>query len=173
MRKLMSALIVPLVFLALTASPVEAGGWAVTSLDELPELTVGRRAEIGLTVRQHGVTPVDIDGVAIKVTNPSGEVETFAALRRGAVGHYVARVTFREAGRHRWVVQQGERQSQALGAIDITAGSATTIRASNDGFRWAAPLRVALTTLATSFVVVGIVDIDLTYRRRRLPGALS
>ncbi len=35
--------------------------------------------DIGFTIRQHGVTPVDLADVAIAVTGPSGETTVYPA----------------------------------------------------------------------------------------------
>ncbi|MDP2293651.1 MAG: hypothetical protein Q8M22_20925, partial [Actinomycetota bacterium] len=85
-----------------------AGGWAVTTLDATPVPVPGEPVDVGFTIRQHGVTPVDIaDGVAIEVVAADGMVQRFPAERQGVVGHYVATVVFPVAGDFNWSVIQG------------------------------------------------------------------
>jgi hypothetical protein len=122
------------------APPAGAGGWAVSALDATPVPVSGQELQVGFTVRQHGVSPVNPEGeVGIEVRSGSGAVTGFAARPEGATGHYVADVTFPEAGRFTWQILQGWFAPTDLGAIDVTpAGSVT------DG----AP-RTAVTTVVT------------------------
>ncbi|HEX6658133.1 MAG TPA: hypothetical protein VF065_08625, partial [Ilumatobacter sp.] len=82
-------------------STASAGGWAVSTLDEVPAPAPGEAVTVGFTIRQHGVAPVNIDDVGVEVTGPSGDIEVFPATQEGAVGHYVADVVFGEVGVHR------------------------------------------------------------------------
>ncbi|MEO8162945.1 MAG: hypothetical protein ABI590_04110, partial [Ilumatobacteraceae bacterium] len=46
-----------------------AGGWAVSTLDEVPVPIAGEPIDVGFTIRQHGITPVDIsENVGITIT---------------------------------------------------------------------------------------------------------
>jgi hypothetical protein len=109
------------------ATPASAGGWAVSTLDAPPgQLAAGQDHQIGFTIRQHGVTPVNLapaDGaVGIRMVSASGETFTFLAEQQGAVGHYVATVKVPTAGSWSWEVLQGWFQPQSLGSIDVTEG---------------------------------------------------
>ena len=45
--------------LGILASPVLAGGWAVTTMDDVPDQFVsGKDYVLGYTIRQHGQTPI-------------------------------------------------------------------------------------------------------------------
>ncbi len=81
-----------------------AGGWAVTAIDNFPEsLVAGERYEIGYTIRQHGVTPIDVERMGgtteIRGASASGETFSFRGARSGPTGHYVASVAVPSAGR--------------------------------------------------------------------------
>lgn len=91
--------------LLLLATPTLAGGWAVITLDELPgEIVAGKPLEIGFTVRQHGVTP--LDGLTPTVSaHHSGANVTEGAKAQGEIGHYVAVLTFPQAGEWQWSIQ--------------------------------------------------------------------
>ncbi|HEX4981395.1 MAG TPA: hypothetical protein VFV63_06845, partial [Ilumatobacteraceae bacterium] len=114
----MSTAIIAIPFV--TESTASAGGWAVSTLDEVPAPAPGETVTVGFTIRQHGVTPVNVDDVAVTVTGPSGAVEHFAARQEGDVGHYVADVVFGEAGVNTWVIHQGWFGDHDLGTIDTS-----------------------------------------------------
>jgi hypothetical protein len=103
----------------LLASPAVAGGWAVTTLDAVPQPKAGAPTDVGLTVRQHGRTPVDVADVGIVVRDRAGKERFFAARHQGATGHYVATVVFPEVGTTTWQVNQGWFGPQDLGTIRV------------------------------------------------------
>ena len=110
------------------AAPALGGGWAVTTLDNVPDrFDPGQTYAIGYTIRQHGVTPVSVDRTEIRITHgESGKRLAFAGTPQGAVGHYVAQVTFPAAGSWSWDVTQGPFAPQDLGtlAVGTTAAGA-------------------------------------------------
>jgi hypothetical protein len=111
------------------ATPAAAGGWAVSTLDAPPgQLSAGDDHQIGFTIRQHGVTPVnmgpDEGAVGIRMVGGSGETFTFLAEQQGAVGHYVATVNLPTPGSWTWEVLQGWFEPQSLGSVDVTKGGA-------------------------------------------------
>jgi hypothetical protein len=103
------------------AAAALAGGWAITSLDELPaELRAGSNYEIGYTILQHGRTPVAVDETAILIHDPSsGNTGTFAGVPDGPIGHYVAEVAFPESGTWEWQVAQGYFAPHELGSVSV------------------------------------------------------
>lgn len=145
------------------ASPATAGGWAATSLDPMAAAPVaGEPTDIGFTIRQHGVTPVAVDDVAIEVTDAAGAVTRFAAVADGAVGHYVATVELPASGRYDWSVIQGWFGEQDLGVLDVAGSSA----GSGDGWG-TSPLTVSLAVVAAALVGAGLFDLGRTRLRRR------
>ncbi|MEO8363877.1 MAG: hypothetical protein ABI570_05805 [Ilumatobacteraceae bacterium] len=106
-------------------SGASAGGWAVSTLDEVPVPNVGTPLDVGFTIRQHGVTPVDLEDVGITITPVGGSPQFFSAAGDGTVGHYVARVEFPSVGQYQWSIRQGGFGDQDLGLIDV--GAATTV----------------------------------------------
>jgi hypothetical protein len=101
----------------LLASPAMAGGWAVITLDELSgEIVAGEPFEIGFTVRQHGVTPLDGLTPTVSARQPGSSV-TEQAKAQGATGHYVATLTFPQGGE--WdMVDPGLRWESTHAAIE-------------------------------------------------------
>lgn len=103
----------------LLASPASAGGWALSTLDAVPEPVAGQDVEVGFTVRQHGRTPVDLDDAGITIRDASGAETFFAARHEGPTGHHVATVRFPAEGAFTWQVDQGWFGPQDLGTIDV------------------------------------------------------
>lgn len=103
------------------AAPAGAGGWAVTTLDAVPDrFEAGTAYDIGYTIRQHGVTPVDLASTGIRITSTgSGKQITFDGRRDGAIGHYVARVSFPAAGGWKWEALQDWFGPQPLGQLEV------------------------------------------------------
>ena len=115
--------------LALVWTPsVFAGGWAVTTLDPLPnELRAGETYAIGYVIRQHGQTPFTSAQTAIEIRSSDSQVpQRFRAVADGAPGHYVAQVTFPAAGEWQWDVDQTPFAPQALGTVTVMAPSAAS-----------------------------------------------
>jgi mono/diheme cytochrome c family protein len=69
------------------------GGWAVVTVDDLPDyLVAGKPTELSFVVRQHGMTP--LSNLSPRVSMKSGDAEIIAEARpSGAAGHYVASLT--------------------------------------------------------------------------------
>lgn len=111
----------------LAASPASAGGWAVTTLDEMPKPIGGETVDVGFTIRQHGKTPANVEEAGITITPASGKSSYFQARQDGPTGHYVATVTFPASGTYTWEVAQGWFGAQSLGTIEVPAkrGSST------------------------------------------------
>ena len=132
---------------------VAAGGWAVTSLDPFEQPVAGQPITIGFTILQHGVTPVQVDGVGIRVFQTGSTGEFFPAVDDGdRVGHYTARLVFPHEGTFTWLVEQGFFGPQDLGQITITTSSATPASATSS--RWPSPLRYGLPLVAALCVAV-------------------
>jgi cytochrome c2 len=89
-----------------TSLPALAGGWAVVTLDELPQgVAAGKPTQIGFMVRQHGVTPMG--GLAPKIRlwqSARSEAVEVVADPQGAPGHYVATITLLRAGTWEWSI---------------------------------------------------------------------
>lgn len=164
MKRILGLLFVTMLGSALVpAADVAAGGWAVTTLDALPAVRAGETVAVGFVIRQHGVTPVALDDVRVEVRSPSGQVRAFDAARDGAVGHYVAEITFPETGDVRWSVIQGWFGPQELGTLSV-GDAATSAGATRPA--WPDAVRVALPVLAAIAALVAILDAFRSHRRR-------
>jgi hypothetical protein len=156
--------------LAAGSSASARGGWAISTLDEMPAPAPGESVTIGFTIRQHGVTPVNIDepgvDVGVVVTEPSGGVVFFPAAQEGAIGHYVADVVFGEVGVHSWAIRQGWFSDHDLGTIDTSkagSGDAGTSGTSTS----TQLLRYGMPTLAVALAGYAAIDAIGSRRRRR------
>ena len=126
-----------------------AGGWAVTTLDPLPnELRAGQTYAIGYMIRQHGQTPFASAQTAIEIRSSRSQApQRFRAVPDGPPGHYVAQVTFPTAGEWQWDVDQTPFAPQALGTITVLAPASEPV--ADTGVpamapAWLTPLRVGL-----------------------------
>ena len=91
LRVLMPGLLLP-------ALMAHAGGWAVITVDDLPDyVEAAKPVTLSFTVRQHGVTPLDQLTPSIRAT--SGRLTANGTVRSAdGAGHYTASLTFPSAG---------------------------------------------------------------------------
>lgn len=143
-------------------SLASAGGWAVSTLDEIPVPTAGGPIDVGFTIRQHGITPVDMsENVGITITLTGGTAQYFPAVGDGTVGHYVARVEFPSEGQYQWSIRQGWFADQDLGQIDVGAPIKIVNTGSGSG-----SLRYIALGGAMLFGLVALSDVVMARRRR-------
>ena len=138
----------------------------MSTLDPFTAPAVGEAAAVGFTIRQHGVTPVDLDDVFITIVCRSGKSEKFVATQSGDTGHYTATVVFREEGSSTWRINQGWFAPHELGAIDVTAGPTAIAAPTGNDDRAPAVVRYGLPALAIALGAFAVVDVVRTRRRR-------
>jgi hypothetical protein len=164
MRRVLVTGAAALALLVLTALPAAAkGGWATSTLDERPEVSPGETAEIGFTILQHGVTPVNVDDVAVVVRDVDGDDQTWPAVQQGEKGHYVAEVTFPAEGSYDWAVHQGWFGDYDLATLHVgdVAGAAA-------GSGWShTPWTVRVALVLPILASVGLFLLDRNRQRRR------
>jgi hypothetical protein len=107
-RRLMTGGMAAIAILLLAAGTVLGGGWATITADEAAagdQPRAGETDEFGFTVLQHGETPAGWVHATLVVENiATGKTIRVAATPQGADGHFVARITFPEAGYWSWRV---------------------------------------------------------------------
>jgi hypothetical protein len=161
-RLVVATLVSVLAFFGL-ASPAWAGGWAVTTLDEIPTPVPGTPVNVGFTIRQHGVTPIDLkDGVAIEVIAADGTVSQFPATGDGVLGHYVASVTFPASGEYTWTARQGPFADHQLGTIVVGSAPSGASAGGGSSVPW---LWYSLLVLTLGLALVALVDVVRRPRR--------
>jgi hypothetical protein len=127
MRRLTLILAVFALTLAASATPALAGGWAVTTFDDMPgQFVSGKEYALGYTIRQHGATPINVGKTEIVAVAVSGRTLSFPGRSDGAVGHYAATVFFPAGGTYTWHVTQGDFAAQDLGKVTVLAAAGTT-----------------------------------------------
>jgi cytochrome c551/c552 len=86
----------------LVTATMNAGGWAVVTVDDLPaRIDAGRPLALAFTVRQHGMTPLSGLKASIEATSGSLKVAAQAVAAQKA-GQYTATIVLASAGE--WVV---------------------------------------------------------------------
>lgn len=96
----------------LWAAPALAGGWAMVTLDSLPQdVRADQSFQVGFSIRQHGVDLVNTDWegrplkpVLFATLGGAKEGLSFPARQSGEVGHFVVDVTLPEAGEWAWSI---------------------------------------------------------------------
>jgi hypothetical protein len=166
-RRLLVTMLVSVLAMVGFSSPAWAGGWAVTTLDEVPTPVAGTPVNVGFTIRQHGVTPVDLkDGVAIEITAADGTVSRFPATGDGVVGHYVASVTFPASGEYTWTARQGPFADHELGTIVVGSAASGASAGGGSSTPW---LGYSLLVATLGLALVALVDVVVSRRRRVTP----
>jgi len=143
------------------AVPSFAGGWAVVTLDSLPQgVTPGTAFTIGFTVRQHGVTLLsDLDPAPrVEAENvETGDVVRSTASADSGRGHYTAGLTLPTSGEWTWGIQAFGGQVQAMPSIVVRGAPSLSADATGG------PASAALGLLSAVLAVLGI---GLAFRRR-------
>lgn len=107
-RRILTGSVAALAALLLGAGTAMGGGWATITADEAAagdQPRAGEADEFGFTVLQHGVTPAGFVQATLVVEDIStGKTIRVAATPQGADGHFVAKVTFPNAGYWSWRV---------------------------------------------------------------------
>lgn len=184
-HRLAAGIVGAFVALVAIAGPVLAGGWAVTTIDALPEggFVAGQTYRLGYMIRQHGQHPFAGAKTAITLIAPgSRDRHVFPGVPDGPAGHYVAEVTFPFEGAWDWEVSQEPFAVQTLGTIAVApaaiarpvesatgssaASSALSIPAgvlgaSADDLAW-----LTLATVAVLLVMIGLAARPLVSSRR-------
>lgn len=156
MRALL-AFAVPLIF----TTPALAGGWAVTTVDELPAdgIAAGQTYQIGYTIRQHGTTPVTGAHTEIRARSEAGgEWLVFQGMSGKLPGQYVVEAWFPTAGEWSWEVLQGPFGIQPLGSVTVAPPAAersTGPVATQLSPAWGSVGVVALVAAVVGALVVG------------------
>lgn len=112
------------------------GGWAVITVDDLPDHAVASKpVSLSYVVRQHGVTKLnDLQGSidARLVGGGSGDMLRVAARRSAKDGQYAGIVTFPRAGEWLVTIRSGFMESKlTLLPITVVSHEGTAVRATS------------------------------------------
>lgn len=93
-------------FLLLPAAAHYAGGWAVITVEELPDYIVaGEPVALTFTVRQHGMTP--LEGLRPHVVAKAGKAETRVEATPVKAGQYTAMLNVPQPGEWTITIHSG------------------------------------------------------------------
>lgn len=117
---------VPLVLALITAAAMYPGGWAVISVEALPDYVVATQpVELTFTVLQHGKTPLSGLKPRLDATAPGIDVTTFATAGKGR-GQYRATLALPSAGQWTITIHSGFHDSKlTLQPLTAIAAGAT------------------------------------------------
>jgi hypothetical protein len=124
LHKICSTIILTLLAGIPVFSSAYAGGWAVITLDQLPEqIIAGESVEIGFMLRGHGITPVAADGLSVEATHMESGVRLSVPARSdGIEGHYLASLNFPQPGAWEWGISAGPYGfTQPMPILDVLA----------------------------------------------------
>ena len=107
--------------LALPFNGIEAGGWASVEIANSPApIEAGKPVRLDLTIKQHGISPVDIDPLVIAATNPdSGDAIEETAEKADGTGNYTVELTFPSEGVWELEGTPGGFPPFDMGTIDV------------------------------------------------------
>ncbi len=170
MKRIVAFLV--LVLAALAPSVAGAGGWAVPSLDPLPDVRAGQSVDVGFRLLQHGQTPLvasDWPGATVGLAVREADDTWFVPAEAGPEpGHYVATVQVPDGATSLEVMVQmrnGLFVDEAWAQVAVTPASAGGGSTSSGGWlpTWTMPL-FGLVAIACAALLV--VDLRATRRRR-------
>jgi len=89
----------PLLALLAAVTAAYAGGWAIITLNDLPDYAVaGKPLNLTFAVRQHGVTLLSGLQPSVRARNATGLTVKTAVVRTGKPGEYSAALTLPQPG---------------------------------------------------------------------------
>jgi mono/diheme cytochrome c family protein len=130
----------PMLLLAavvLSVSTMFAGGWAVVTLDELPErIEAGRALPLTFMVRQHGTRP--LTGLSPSIEASTGTRKVSASAKAGArEGQYTASLTLPHPGEWSITIHSGFMTSKLtllpLTVVDAASGVQASVSGAEKG----------------------------------------
>lgn len=128
-RIIQRSAILAVLLLILGVVPALAGGWAVVTLDSVPQaVQAGQPLSLGFIVRQHGLTPIDTVAPILTARNSAtGETLRAEARKEGPLGHFVVDFTAPAAGDWTWQIEPQPFGPTTLGTLTVSpVGTPTT-----------------------------------------------
>ena len=116
-------------FWMVPAAPAQAGGWAVTLLDPLPErFEAGRSYTVGYWVLQHGSHPYegDLGRTGLRLVAPDRQELTFEGVALREAAHYAAAIVVPAGGAWRVFAIQGLFAEHEVGALTVPGAMTIT-----------------------------------------------
>ncbi|MGQ0600167.1 MAG: c-type cytochrome [Anaerolineales bacterium] len=151
----------------LFAAPVFAGGWAVATLDKLPERVIaGEPFTVTFTMRQHGIHVTDWGEIPLTFTHrASKRVVTVFATGQG--GRYTTEVTLPAPGEWEWII--GDGLPQPMPTLTVSESVAPAV---SDSALDAFPIASALGLGAAAIGLVALIRTRRVWAGALLLGAV-
>ena len=119
-QRISLALGLALVASAMVLSSAWAGGWAVVTLDAIPDgMQAGVPMQIGFMVRQHGATPLAGLTPVVEARSTEGGSIRVEGEDSGPPGHYTATLTLPSSGRWTWGIRGFGDALQPMPALQV------------------------------------------------------
>lgn len=128
------AFLLALLLALLGVAPALAGGWAVVTLDGVPQgIQAGQRLSLGFMVRQHGVTPIDtpygaggppLAPILTARNAATGEAMRAEGRKEGPLGHFVVDFVAPAAGSWTWQIEPQPFAATDLGTLTVLPAGA-------------------------------------------------
>jgi cytochrome c553 len=107
-KKNRSRFLMPMLVSFLIVTTADAGGWAIVTVNELPDYAVaGKPFTVTFTIRQHGVHPLDGLKPTVHARTAGGPQTTVSATPTGNAGQYVAMVKVSQAADWKILIDTG------------------------------------------------------------------
>ena len=109
-------------FWMVPAAPAQAGGWAVTLLDPLPDrFEAGHSYTVGYWVLQHGSHPYDGDlgRTGLRLVGPNQQELTFEGVALREAAHYAVAIAVPGDGSWRVSAMQGVFAEHDVGTLTV------------------------------------------------------
>lgn len=121
----MKKILLTLVAAAAIAPAASAGGFATVGLSTLPgdDVVAGGTWSTELTVKAHGLTPMDGLSPVVRIRN-GDDVREFAATPTGKTGVYHAEIVFPASGTWAYEIDDGYSQTHTFKPIEVGPVSA-------------------------------------------------
>lgn len=165
------ASILGLLLAVAVSAPALAGGWAQAQLDaEPPPGEEGGTTEIGFTLLQHGVTPVDWGSVIVTAVNDATGETVSSAARSDGGDHWIASLALPSTGE--WTISIHHDELEVLPKT-LSLGLASAAPAAVSPATTATETSTGLVAALIGFVVllVGVGAGLLLSTRRRGTGS--
>jgi hypothetical protein len=122
-RRLLTVMAAAVIAMVFAPAPAQAGGWALTVLDPLPDrIEAGKTYTAGLWLLQHGFHPYeggDLGAYELHLVAADGKTTAFPAIALKDPAHFAATVVVPRDGTYTVVAKQGWFPDYRIGTLTV------------------------------------------------------
>jgi hypothetical protein len=122
-RRVLTVTVAAVIALVLAPAQAQAGGWALTVLDPLPDnVEVGKTYTVGMWLLQHGFHPYegqDLGAVELRLVAAGGKTSVFPAVALEDPAHFAATMVVPNDGTYTVVAKQGWFRDYRIGTLTV------------------------------------------------------